>query len=147
MFGIQIHVKTNRAAMIAITKTRMQRTGGLRRRPGRGDGHVTLGERGHLGIDIVQRCQRGLFFHQVVMNSVADQPGNLFLLEAFQIQLVAEQAYRQGAVRCNGCVVGSKADARNFQRQIVALVLEPIIQCGGGFADLVVTVFLACEHQ
>ena len=40
---------------------------------------MPFGKGGHLGINMVQRGQGGFLFHQIIVDAIADQPGDFFL--------------------------------------------------------------------
>src|SRR5208283_2067877 len=67
-------------------------------RPGRGDGAMSLGKHGNLGIHIIERCTGRLFVHKIIALRITDEELDAFLTDPLEVELTAEELYRQGPV-------------------------------------------------
>ena len=81
------------------------------------------------------------------MPTITDQPGNRHFLEPLQVEFFPEQFNGKGAVRGDGFVVGQKTHPGDFYGQIVALVVQPVIQGRRCLADLDLLVCKPAEHR
>ena len=96
---------------------------------------MSFGKRRYFSVNEIKGRQRRVFFHQVIVRSVADQPRHFFRLNAFQRQLFPEQSHRQTAIRSDRRIIGFKADASDVHGQVVAVALESVVERSRGFID------------